>query len=36
MFRLGSEVVMAMTEERKKHMSEVMKAKWRERHAEND
>lgn len=24
------------TEERKKHMSEVMKAKWRERHAEND
>ncbi len=23
-------------EERKKHMSEVMKAKWRERHAEND
>ena len=24
------------TEERKKHMSEVMKAKWRERHAESD
>lgn len=24
------------TEERKKHMSEVMKAKWRERHAKND
>lgn len=24
------------TEERKKHMSEVMKANWRERHAEND
>ena len=24
------------TEERKKHMSEVIKAKWRERHAKND
>ena len=24
------------TEERKKHMSEVMKEKWRERHAKND
>ena len=24
------------TEERKKHMSEVMKAKWRELHAKND
>lgn len=29
-------VMPRQTEERKKHMSEVMKAKWRERHAEND
>lgn len=44
-FRDGHEVSRAFvqkrqmprqTEERKKHMSEVMKAKWRERHAESD
>lgn len=44
-FRDGHEVSRAFvqkrqmprhTEERKKHMSEVMKAKWRERHAEDD